>query len=351
MVRALGKSFLWQIGFEPSHVVGTAVLFVLLAGVTPAVSQSCSPCGSGSQPDAVAADGSWLFRKDVQEVNILFTASHKGKFVDDLNRRDITVQDDKKEPAAVLDFHTQRDLPLRIGLVVDTSDSIQTRFKFEQSAAATFLGQVVQQNRDLGFVLGFSEKPKLAQEFSDDPSVLSHGVMKLPHGGGTALYDAVITAARKLTARPEQQLTARILVVLSDGEDNSSHITLEDAIHVAQQSELTVYAISTNPGDFRLEGDENLKKLSEETGGRALFPNNTKGVAKAFSGIADELRSRYAISYRPADFRPDGHYRHIKIIARRLGKKLKVHARKGYYAITANSFLPQESAPGQFSLK
>ncbi len=328
------RTFSQIFGF--GRIATPSFFLVVVIGLSSAIAdaQNCPTCDAPQEKAVESASGQeWIFTKNVDEVSVLFTASHKGKFVDDLTSNDVVVQDDKKPPSAVIDFHTQRDLPLRVGLVVDTSDSVQPRFKFEQNAAGSFLGEIVKAGRDLGFIMGFSEKPNVVQDFSDDTQLLSHGLAKLHRGGGTALFDAVAAAAEKLKNRPEQQMVARIIVVLSDGEDNSSHLKLEDAIRLAQQSELMVYAISTNPVDLRLEGDQNLQKLADETGGRALFPTKTKEVAKAFSHIEDELRSRYAVSYRPADFKADGHFRHIKIVARRLGKKLKVRARRGYYAL------------------
>ena len=334
MATFSGKTFS-QLSYLRRMTTASFLLMLVMAlNSAVARAQNCPACTAPQEKAVESPSGQgWVFTKNVDEVSVLFTASHKGKFVDDLTSNDVVVQDDKKPPSAVIDFHTQRDLPLRVGLVVDTSDSVQPRFKFEQSAAGSFLGQIVEAGRDLGFVMGFSEKPSVVQDFSDDPTLLAHGLIKLHRGGGTALYDAVAAAAQKLRSRPEQQMVARIVVVLSDGEDNSSHIKLEDAIRVAQQSELIVYAISTNPVDLRMEGDQNLQKLADETGGQALFPNKTKEVAKAFFRIEDELRSRYAVSYRPADFKADGHFRHIKIVAHRLGKKLKVRARRGYYAL------------------
>lgn len=308
------------------------VIAILISGSwVPLQGQSCSTC-EDIQPRTISTDDGWTLHKDVDEVNVVFSASRKGKFVEDLTMNDIVVQDDHKPPAAVLEFSTQRDLPLRIGLVIDTSDSVQQRFSFEQDAASTFLKQVITPASDLGFVLGFSVHSVVTQTFTGDSHLLSLGLSRLPNGGGTALYDAVATACHMLAAHRDQRLVARIIVVLSDGEDNSSNIALNDAIRVAQQTEVTLYTISTDRDYFDTEGDKNLNKLAQETGGRALIPHSAKQLVQSFDRIEDELRTRYAVSYRPADFKPDGHYRRIEIKAKKLGKKLKVHARKGYYA-------------------
>jgi VWFA-related protein len=120
--------------------------------------------------------------------------------------------------------------------------------------------------------------------------------------------------------------------LLSDGDDNSSHNNLQKAIQTAQESEVTIYTLSPNPIGVNVLGDNVLQRVAEETGGRAMFPEKKKDIVRAFANLRDELRSRYAVSYRPAQFEPDGHFRKIRIMARKFGQKLRVHARKGYYA-------------------
>ncbi len=282
----------------------------------------------------------WLLTKEVNEVNVLFVAARHGKPVGDLSQNDISVRDDNKPPAAILGFRTERELPLRVAMAIDTSSSVTSRFRFEQAAASVFLRQAVNRNGDLGFVLGFSDHATVTQDFVGDPDLLSQGVERLTLGGGTALYDAVRTACQKLH-RPEQDVVARVLVVLSDGQNNAGQISLDGAIDAAQEAEVTIYAISTNYATTSFpqaaeEGNSNLRKLAEQTGGRVLFPVSPKDVAKAFVKIEGELRSRYAVSYKPADFTPDGRYRKIKIEARKTGEKLEIRARKGYYARAAS---------------
>lgn len=289
-------------------------------------------------------------RKEVNEVNVLFTASHKGKPVGNLAASNIVIQDDSKPPAAVVAFRTRRELPLRVGLVIDTSDSVTSRFHFEQDAASTFLSQAVE-SEDLGFALGFSDQLRLTQDFASDHGLLSKGVQRLSLGGGTALYDAILAACRKLVDRPERDTVARVLVVMSDGQNNAGKSKLDDAIGAAQEAGVTIFAVGTNYSTYSLEdkdpeseeGKKSLRKLADQTGGRALFPPDPKEVGLAFARIGDELRNRYEISYTPADFKPDGHYRKIEIIAHVSGQKLEVRARKGYLAKASASLV---SNPG-----
>jgi Ca-activated chloride channel homolog len=305
--------------------------------------QNCAECPMNADLDVPVSSGEWLLTKQVNEVNVIFVAAHKGKPIGDLSQADIAVQDDNK-PASILRFRTESALPLRVGVAIDTSNSVTSRFRFEQDAASAFFRQAVNPDRDLGFVLGFENHPKVMQDFVGDPELLAQGVEHLKIGGGTALYDAIHTACQKLLHHPEEQdMVARVLVVVSDGQNNAGEMSMQRAIDAAQEAEVTIYAISTNyPGasyaiDYDAQlGNSNLRKLAEQTGGRVMVPRSPKEVTKAFAKIGEELRSRYAVAYKPSDFTPDGHYRTIKIEARKTGEKLEIRARKGYYARAAS---------------
>jgi VWFA-related protein len=323
-------------------IVLLAVTTVCWLVVPAAFAQECAQCDIAATleiPTSVPA-GELVFRSQVNEVSVLFTAAQSGKFIADLSAQDITIRDDNKPPAAIVGFRTQRELPLRVALVIDTSDSVHSRFRFEQQAAIAFLRQAISHNGDLAFVVGFNNGVDVTQDFSGDHDVLSQGVQRLKLGGGTALYNAVYESCEKLIRHPEQDIVARVIVILSDGQNNSGTVTRDQAITAAEDTEVTIYSISTNFGattdpDHQYsaeEGNSNLRKLAEQTGGRVLFPGGAKEVGKAFAKIGEELRSRYAISYRPADFASDGRYRKINIEAHKSGEKLHIRARKGYYA-------------------
>lgn len=272
-------------------------------------------------------------KKTVNEVNVVFTVTDKrGRFIKNLTQKDIKVLDDRKPVDAIRNFQSQTDLPLRVGLLVDASNSVRDRFKFEQEAAIEFLNQIVRHDRDLAFVLGFDTVPEITQDFTSDTGRLSTGVQMLKPGGGTALYDALYLACRdKLLKRADQMAVRRAVILLSDGEDNQSRVTRDEAVEMAQRAEVIVYAISTNVSGMVLKGDKVMQYIAEATGGRAFFPFKIQDVADAFSEIQDELRSQYAVAYRPPDFQMDGRYRSIEITAL-TDKKLRVRARKGYYA-------------------
>jgi VWFA-related protein len=243
------------------------------------------------------------------------------------------VRDDNKPPEKVLQFTSQSKLPLRLGVVIDSSGSVQSRFSFEKHAAAKFLQQMLTNSSDLGFVVGFAETPTVTQDFTGDHEKLAAGVNKLTNNGGTALFDAVSFGCWKLAAYPERERVAKVLVVVTDGEDNASHTSLKQAIRDEEATGVTVYTISTKEGGGdKTEADKVVQALAERSGGEALFPGDIMTLGRSFDKLRDQIRSRYLIAYKPADFEPNGKYRTITILAEKNGKHLQVHARKGYHA-------------------
>lgn len=272
------------------------------------------------------------FRTRVNEVNVLFIATDKhGKFVRDLTQSDFSILDDHKPPQAILNFKRETDLPLHLGLLVDVSGSVDSRFDFEQTAVTSFLQHTLRAGFDKAFIVGFNSHSQVAQDFTDNVTLLEAGIHRLHDGGGTALYDAVYHACKEkfLKDRPEHPVRKAIIVV-SDGEDNQSEVSKAQAIEMAQRAEVIIYAISTDDSGLVLRGDKVLEQLAEATGGRAFFPFKMKDITHSYAAIEDELRSQYVVSYKPADFDADGRYRTIEIST--LKKDLQVRARKGYFA-------------------
>jgi Ca-activated chloride channel family protein len=294
---------------------------------------------SANEPATEPSDDPLVtIRARVNEVNVLFIATDKhGKFVRDLSQNDFSILDDHKPPQAILNFRRETDLPLHIGLLIDVSGSVDSRFDFEQTAATSFLEHTLRSGFDKAFVEGFNTHSQMAQDFTDNVKLLSASVHKLHDGGGTALYDAVYHACKEkfLKDRTERPMRKAIIIV-SDGADNQSEFSKAQAIEMAQRSEVIIYAISTDDSGLVMRGDKVLEQLAEATGGRAFFPFKMKDITHSYAAIEDELRSQYVVSYKPADFDSDGRYRSIEISS--LKKDLQVRARKGYFA-------PQDSAP------
>jgi Ca-activated chloride channel family protein len=301
------------------------------AQTTGTVQQAMS--GDNLAAGAGSEDGIITIRRSVEEVNVIFTATDKrGRFKKNLKSSDFAVYDDGKPPAAVRSFRSETDLPLRVGLVLDVSGSITSRFAFEQEAATRFFTQVIRPNTDQAFVMTFNSVPTLARDFTDDPQLLASGVEKLAPGGGSAVYDALYAAAiEKLMGTHADRPVRRIIILISDGEDNQSRVTVPEVIEAARRAEVSIYAISTSNSNIFSRGDRLMEKFAEDTGGRAFFPSKIEDVVRAFNTIQEELRSQYALSYKPANFDADGHYRCIDIQAR-TDKNLVIRARKGYFA-------------------
>jgi Ca-activated chloride channel family protein len=270
-------------------------------------------------------------KKRVDEVNVLFIATDRhGKFVRNLNQADFSILDDHKPVQSIVNFRRETDLPIRMGLLVDMSASVHSRFDFEKEAATGFLQHVLRPGYDQAFVVGFNKNSHLTQDFTDNVQLLSAGVRELSGGGGTALYDAIYKACQEKLHERSERPTRKAIIVVSDGEDNQSEVTRAQAIEMAQRSEVLIYAISTDDSGLILRGDKVLEDLASATGGRAFFPFKMKDITRSFAAIEDELRSQYAVSYKPSDFDADGRYRSIEITA--LKKDLQVRARRGYYA-------------------
>jgi len=270
-------------------------------------------------------------RARVDEVRVVFTVTDKhGRYIKDLKKEDFKVLDDRK-PAELRSFYSQTDLPLQVGLLIDASNSVRDRFKFEQEAAIEFLNAVIRPHYDEAFIVGFDVTPEVTQDWTDNTEKLSVGVRALRPGGGTAMFDALYFACRdKLLKKEQTKPVRRAIILLSDGEDNASHVTREEAIDMAQRADAIVYTISTNISGMKGQGDKILMRIADATGGRSFFPFQMRDVSDAFLSIQEELRSQYAVAYKPENFLADGRYRTIEILAP--SKDLKVRTRKGYYA-------------------
>jgi Ca-activated chloride channel family protein len=288
-----------------------------------------APGGAPNQPSEADAG---RIRVLVNEVPLIFTVTDKhGHYIPNLSQNDFALLDDQKAPAKVDSFHQQINLPLRVGIVIDASSSIRSRFQFEQQSAIEFLLEVLKARNDRAFVMGFDVTPTVTADWTNDLDALETGVNKLSPGGGTALFDAVYTACRnKLLTERGPEPFRKAIILISDGDDDQSRVYLPEAIRECERAETIIYAISTNWTPSRGPGDKVLQELAEETGGEVFFPPSVEEMAVSFKQISEELRSQYALVYTPADFKADGSYRTIYLYC--YDRRYQVHARKGYFA-------------------
>jgi len=267
----------------------------------------------------------------VNEVDLIFTVLDKnGHFVTGLQQQNFGLLDDGKAPLRVRQFTQQTNLPLRVGIMLDTSSSIRERFEFEQEAATDFLLQVLHP-ADRAFVEGFDVQTDVTQDFTNRVDMLDTGIRKLRPGGGTALYDSLYKTCRDQMLTLQQNVSVRKAIVLvSDGDDDYSRVLQSEAIKMCQRAETIVYTISTDVSPTKDKGDDVLQVIADATGGRAFYPTRIEDVASGFAGIEEELRSQYLLEYVPADFKRDGAFRTIYLHSQ--DPRYSVRTKKGYFA-------------------
>jgi VWFA-related protein len=309
---------------------------VFTAAFTAAALYAQQPAASPAAQSAPAAQQPEVneptIRLNVNEVNLIFTVTNKhGEYIPNLRQSDFALLDDQKAPAKVISFHQQIHLPLRVGVVIDASTSIRSRFQFEQQSATEFLLQILKAKSDQAFVMGFDSTPTIQQDWTNNIDALEAGVNRLRPGGGTALFDAVYTACRdKLLTERGPEPVRKAMVLISDGDDNQSRVYQDEAIKECQRAETIIYSISTNWTPSRGKGDDVLTKLSEETGGQVFFPPSVEEMTKSFTSIEEELRSQYSLIYTPADFKYNGAFRPIYLYCN--DRRYQARAKKGYFA-------------------
>jgi Ca-activated chloride channel family protein len=291
----------------------------------------------------------------VNLVDVLLTVlDRRNKLVPSLEKQDFKVLDDNAAQE-IRYFSRQSDLPLRIGMLLDTSNSIRDRIKFEQDAANNFLFSVLRRGKDEAFVMTFDDEPQVIQGFTPDTGKLRDQILRTRAGGGTAVYDAIYQACVQELSHPprppgdQPDVVRRVMILISDGEDNLSTHTRAEAIEMAQRSSVVIYTISTStqwvtlddPSKERTgnrkyhltDGDKILQALADETGGRSFYPYHVDDLDQSFQDIGDELRNQYSIAYNPSTHALDGRYHKIKIEVPE-HKGYQVRARKGYFART-----------------
>jgi Ca-activated chloride channel family protein len=334
---------------------------------TPAQSMPPAPAPQQGEKPATPQSQQRIIQV-VNLVDVLFTVlNRRNKLVPDLQKEDFQIFDEKF-PQEIRYFSKQTDLPLRIGMLVDTSNSIRDRIKFEQDASINFLFSVLRRGRDEAFVMTFDDEPQVVQAFTSDAGLLRDQIMQTRAGGGTAIYDAIYDACQNQLSHPprppgdQPDIVRRVMILISDGDDNLSTRSRSEAIEMAQRTSVVIYTISTSTQWIQLsqtdpnklanrkthltEGDKILQDLADETGGRAFFPYHVDDLDQSFQDIGDELRNQYSIAYNPTNYILDGRYHRIRIEVPE-HKGYQVRARRGYFARAnrENTNQPSPSGP------
>jgi Ca-activated chloride channel homolog len=325
--------------------VSLATVFLFCCAAVSYAQQPQQPAPPVPEPPPVQTQP---IRTNVNLVNVLFNVvNQRNRIVADLNQSDFKVFDDNMQQE-IRFFSRQNDLPLRVGLLLDTSNSIRERIQFEQDAATDFLYGVIRRDKDQAFLMDVDDAPEIVQDLTGNLDRLRDAIAHQRAGGGTALYDAVYEAAQHLATHVAQPagapLEARaVLVVISDGDDNLSDHALSESVEAAIRAEAAIYCVSTNtdwlaidgdkPRKMHIEGgDKVLEEFADQSGGRVFYPYKVDDLAQSFVDIGTELRSQYFIAYSPSNPQSTGKYRKIEVQTDRKG--LNVRTRKGYYATT-----------------
>jgi len=292
---------------------------------------------------------------DVDLVNVLASVrDKKGMLIPSLEKADFTILEDGK-PQPIKYFTRESDLPLTIGLLVDVSRSQENLIGIEQNAASQFFSQVLRK-KDEAFLISFGEESELLQDYTGSPRLLQEGLKGLrvssgvgglgpgpvPTAGGprgTVLYDAVYLAASE---KLRTEVGRKVIVVITDGVDEGSRLSINQAVEAAQKADAVIYSIDYQDphfygpfGGFGGGGEIALRKMSDETGGHVYKVDRRVTLEQVFKELQDEMRSQYSIAYTPTNDRKDGSYRKLEI--KLSNKDYKAQARKGYYAIKPES--------------
>jgi VWFA-related protein len=291
--------------------------------------------GPGRAQDPVELDeDSQVLTVDVEEVRVTFTVVDEGgERVMDLTEDDVRIYEDGVRQE-IESFEAQTELPLTLVLAVDTSNSVRQKLEFEQEAAIEFFFRVIERRRDQAMLVTFDSMVQVIEDFTNSPEILAEAVRKVRIGGSSALYDAIYLAVTQRVAA-EPPGARRVMVVISDGDDNASQKTRDEALEAALRHDVVIYTLSTNAivsfeSTRELEGNDLLRDLADQTGGRAFNPSELEELAEALASTADELREQYLLTYVSSNPALDGSYRKIDLLTSDLSHI--VTARKGYYA-------------------
>ena len=266
---------------------------------------------------AAVIPAGYTIRRTVPEVRLQFTVSdEQGRPLPDLSQSEIRVLDNQTPVERLNGFARDENLPLRLGIVIDTSDSVKRILPEEKTSALNFLNRVMRPQGDRAFVMGFGADFRIWQTSTTDRAQLIEAVDRLHQPGwGTRFYDAVYSACNEhLSHSEDSNLVHRALVVLSDGEDTQSFRDLRDVVAIAQRGEIQIYTLTLRGNKQVSRSDWLLQRLAEETGGRFFVAQSSKELEGAFAQIEEDLRSQYYVSFPPREDTPGFHALRVEVL-------------------------------------
>jgi Ca-activated chloride channel family protein len=317
----------------PQPAAVTAQPVVSPAATSTATSGPAEPAGAGGGAAATFGDEQLIVNSDLITLNVTLTDTY-GRFVTGLTKEAFTVLDDK-EPQEIT-FFSDADAPVSLGVIFDVSGSMgKDKIAKARDALKHFIE--TSHNGDEYFLIGFNHRSQVLMEKTRDADALLTKLTFVQTKGQTALYDACYLGVEKVTRGVHPK---RALLVISDGQDNSSRYTFSELRRVLKESDVLIYAIGiTDPGDqtsFGVAGQSILDELAGVSGGRAFFPETAAEMNEIFERIAIELRNQYSIGYKPKNFVNNGkwHKIKVKVTPPRGLPRLFVRTKEGYYATT-----------------
>jgi len=288
------------------------------------------------QASAPPSSAPYTLTVAVDEVSVIFHATDwHGLPIDDLTLNDLRLLDNGKRPRQILSFEAHQSLPIRAGILVDTSRSVLGDLQRNRWTATEYAEHLLRKQTDSIFLMRFDSSTKVLQDWTSSSDVIAANISNVAadHAsriGGTVLYDSIYKACHDQFGKVSSVASGNFILLFTDGLDNASHARIEDDIDMCQSSHTAIYAFSNDPKSIFSEGQKTLAELAAKTGGRVFFDQTEDKIWNDLRIMEGDLRSQYRIVYKPANLKPDGTFHRIKLSSPTRGGVIT--ARSGYYA-------------------
>jgi Ca-activated chloride channel family protein len=279
------------------------------------------------------------FKVSVDEVSLTFhAADQEGLPVTNLKSSDLTIYDNYKLPRKILAFQALRDSPIRAGILLDTSVSMEKAISRDRALSTEYVERFLRPKTDLAFIEYFGYIPRIVQPWTGNQTALARGIAEATVGranprGGTAIFDTVFSACLYQFGETDHPTTGNFILLFTDGEDNTSHVDLKGVVDICQRTNTAIYAFHPDPSESSSPGPRNLALLTSQTGGRLFHLDDSEaGMNKDLNTIDADLRNQYWMVYRPAELKHDGRFHQIYLGISGSLDKVAIDVRSGYYA-------------------